>query len=138
MRNDKKDVHIFIDRQLNESIESYCRENNIESRSEFLRYAITRTITPDVKDATLTFESLRQLHDKQKKLEEQNELSFLLLKHFIHFWMLYHGDIDAEHKDAALRSGKIRFNKFFDSFKDMIKRSPALLSSLLADMFEDK
>jgi hypothetical protein len=134
----KRKILIQIDDEMYNKMKSYCKERDVANISEFVRNAITKAITPDVSDAALKFESLRDLHNNQKKTNQNLEILFKYLSYFIQYYMLYAEDIPKDMvKAAALNSG-IKYDKFFKNFKNILKKTPSFFESLLADEFEEK
>jgi hypothetical protein len=130
-------IYARISTELMKHIKAFCLRHNIKNHSEFLRYAITQTLTPDIEDPELVFQSLKQLHEKIHTLEVQEEILFNFLAFFIRNQFAYHSEIPDSMKQAASDSAVQRYSKFFTAFKESLKQAPSLFESLLADYLED-
>jgi hypothetical protein len=134
--NRVKSVKISAD--LGNKIKAYCLENGIKSESAFIRYAIGKILTPDIKDAELTYESLRQVHEKIDRIEDQAEILMLYLSHQYRNLLAYHEEIPEEQKKAASLSANDRFEKFFTYFREALRKTPGMFEKLLANYYEEQ
>jgi hypothetical protein len=120
------------------AINAHCLENHIKNISDFFRYALVNTLTPDIKDKTLIFESLKQMHDKLHSIEQGQELLYKLSIAQFKNMLVYHDEIRESEKKQATVSANERFDKFMKFFSDALKEMPAMMESLLADFVEEK
>jgi hypothetical protein len=119
-------------------IEAFVLQNNMENEACFIRYALNKVLVPDVEDKELVFESLSQLHEKIRLVEEQQEIIFKFLNFQHRNLLAYLPEIPQELRGSAALSAKTRHGRFFDGFQEELKKSPPLFESLLADYFEEE
>ena len=119
-----------LSNELDKQIREYCKMQKIENLSEFFRRAAVKEVTPDTSDALLTFESLKDLHDKMHRLE--SELSV-----FFHFFV-YNPEIPSANLQGAVLSAKQRYDEMLSEFKKTFADSPSIFHSMLADYFEER
>lgn len=134
---EKKEVSRFrLTEQQAKEIDAYCARHNVESRSEFFRYAISRTLRPEFEDPDLVFASLSQMHEKIHSIERQGDITFAYITFLFRHILSYHAEIPQEFKEAATVSAVERFDRVFKSFQNSLKQNPSMFESLLADYFE--
>jgi hypothetical protein len=129
---------IKISENLDKEMNAYCLKHHIKNTSEFIRYAITQTLTPDIEDPVLVFESLKQLHEKLHNIESQQDILFTFLCFYVRNSFAYHSEIPDTLKQSAGESAIQRYERFFKSFKDSLKDASSTFESLLADYFEER
>lgn len=137
----KKETNVLqalrVPLELEKEINSYCKKNGIESRSEFYRYAAVQILKPDVEDPELVFSSLKQLHNKLHAVTRQQDILFAFVSFFARYFLAYHPEIPNELKNTAGKSASDRYDKAFSSFQEILKKTPNMFESLLADYFEE-
>jgi hypothetical protein len=129
--------NLRIPLELSKQIEAYCLKHGIKNKSVFIRHAVSAALSPDVEDPELVFGSLKQVHEKLRNLETQQDILFNFLSFYARNSFAYHGEIPEEMKKAAADTAIQRYNKFFKSFQDNLRNSPSMFESLLADFFEE-
>lgn len=121
--------------ELDKNIKAHCLENNIESESEFVRYALTRFFDRSASSENLLFDTVKTLKARIGELEKMNTIIFSYLQKMHLNLLVYHAEIDEEYKDAAFHSAKNRNERFFNNFKSSLKDDPAFFEGLLHDYF---
>ena len=136
-RLDGKKVLIALTSKLEKDAESYCREKNIDSRSELVRQALTEYIYADYSDETLKLQSLKKINDKIAELQDIMNILFTYLR-LMHANLLgYFPEIDGQLKDAAYKSATGRHEKFFNMFQETLKNDPHFFERLLSKYFSE-
>ncbi|MDR2509484.1 MAG: hypothetical protein LBC77_02440 [Spirochaetaceae bacterium] len=125
----------IISDELDKNIKAHCLENNIESESEFVRYALTSFFDRSASAENLLFDAVKTLKVRIGELEKMNAVIFSYLQKMHQNLLAYHAEIDGEYKDAAFHSAKERNERFFKSFKNSLKDEPAFFEKLLHDYF---
>jgi Arc/MetJ-type ribon-helix-helix transcriptional regulator len=128
---------VKLPQELADKIKAWCLENSVKSESAFFRYAVAKIVTPDIKDQELTYESLRQLHEKIGRIEDQQEILMAYLSHQYRNLLAYHDELPEDKKRAAALSANDRFDKFFKYFRDALSKTPGMFERLLADYYEE-
>lgn len=131
-------VTFRISTELHNRINAYCKMKNINNQSEFFRQAAVRLITPDASDELLVFESLKDIHNKMRGLETQQDLFFSFFCNYCKLFLVYNPELPEGEKEGAARQSYQRFDNIFDAFKTSLYDTPSLFESLLADQFEEK
>lgn len=116
-------------------IKEYCLSNNIESESEFVRYAINSFFEAKIKDDNLLLGAVKSLDAKIKNIERVNQIIFKLVLKTNENNLHYHAELDDNVKLAAHRSAKARNEKFFNAFREELKEDSSMFESLLHDYF---
>lgn len=129
---------VKLPQALGDHIKAYCLEKGVQSESAFFRYAIAKMLTPDIKDQKLTYESLRQLHEKIGRLADQLEIIMAYLSHQYRNLLAYHAELPEDKKKAAALSAQERFERFFTYFRDTLSKTPGMFERLLADYAENQ
>ena len=132
------DVHFRISSDLKGRIRTYCKMKKINNFADFFRTAAVRLITPDVSDEELVFESLKDLHNKMQRVEQQQDITFAFFCSYWQMYLVYNGELPQQDKIPATIESKERFDKIFKGFQANLKNTPAMFESLLADYFEEK
>lgn len=130
-------ITVRISPELHKRINAFCQMKKINNQSEFFRQAAVRLITPDVSDELLVFESLKDLHNKMRALESQQDLFFSFFCQYMKLFLVYNPELPINEKEAAARMSFQRFEKIFQSFKESLTETPSMFESLLADQFEE-
>jgi hypothetical protein len=125
----------IISNELDNNIKAHCLENNIESESEAVRYALTRFFDNSASSENLLFDTVKTLKARVSELEKMNTVIFSYLQKMHQNLLAYHAEIDGEYKEAAFKSAKERGERFFKSFKNSLKDEPAFFEGLLHDYF---
>ena len=129
---------IRVPNELDTQIREYCKIHKIENLSEFYRRAAVKEVTPDTSDALLTFESLKDLHDKMHRLESELSVFFHLFCFYVKHFFVYNPEIPPANLQGAALSAKQRYDEMFSEFKKTFADSPSIFHSMLADYFEEK
>lgn len=124
--------------ELDKKIREYCKMQKIENLSEFFRRASIKEVTPDTSDALLTFESLKDLHNKMHRLESEMSVFFHLFCFFVKHFFVYNPEIPQEYLQDAALSAKSRYEQMLSEFKKSFADSPSIFQSMLADYFEER
>ena len=124
--------------ELDKKIREYCKMQKIENLSEFFRRASIKEVTPDTSDALLTFESLKDLHNKMHRLESEMSIFFHLFCFFVKHFFVYNPEIPQEYLQDAALSAKSRYEQMLSEFKKSFADSPSIFQSMLADYFEER
>ena len=124
--------------ELDKKIREYCKMQKIENLSEFFRRASIKEVTPDTSDALLTFESLKDLHNKMHRLESEMSVFFHLFCFFVKHFVVYNPEIPQEYLQDAALSAKSRYEQMLSEFKKSFADSPSIFQSMLADYFEER
>ena len=127
-----------ISQELDRQIREYCKWQKIENLSEFFRRASVKEVTPDTSDALLTFESLKDLHDKMHRLESEMSVFFHLFCFYVKHFFVYNPEIPAANLQGAALSAKQRYDEMLAEFKKTFADSPSIFQSMLADYFEER
>lgn len=127
-----------ISHELDRQIREYCKFQKIENLSEFFRRASVKEVTPDTSDALLTFESLKDLHDKMHRLESEMSVFFHLFCFYVKHFFVYNPEIPAANLQGAALSAKQRYDEMLVEFKKTFADSPSIFQSMLADYFEER
>ncbi|QNL96632.1 hypothetical protein [Treponema sp. Marseille-Q4132] len=127
-----------ISNELDKEIREYCKIQKIENLSEFFRRAAVKEVTPDTSDALLTFESLKDLHDKMHRLESELSVFFHLFCFYVKHFFVYNPEIPPANLQGAALSAKQRYDEMFSEFKRTFADSPSIFHSMLADYFEER
>ena len=130
--------HFRISRDLDKRISGYCKLKNISNESELLRRAIIKEITPDISDELLTFESLKDLHSKMQRLENELSIFFNFFCYFTKHFFVYNPELPPETMNTAAISAKKRYEEMFQEFQKSMQNSPSIFQSMLADYFEER
>lgn len=138
MKSQKVNVSFKLSQDLANRIDSYCKMKRINSKSDFFRMAAINQITPDVSDENLVFESLKDLHNKMRNIESQQDVTFAFFCSFFRLFLIYNPELPIAEKEAAAISSMQRFDAVFSSFRESLKDTPSFFESLLADFFEVK
>jgi Arc/MetJ-type ribon-helix-helix transcriptional regulator len=132
-RLDGKPRSITLTAQMDRDIRTFCRENRIESESEFIRQAIAEYISSFYSDSTLKLLGLKEIKDRLSNLKDMLSVLFSYC-HQMHLSLLaYHAPLDDSVKDAAFRSAQARLDKFFEAFQKRLMDDPAFFEKLLHD-----
>lgn len=129
---------VRISKDLDKKIREYCKFQKIENVSEFFRRASVKEVTPDTSDALLTFESLKDLHDKMHRLESEMSVFFHLFCFYVKHFFVYNPEIPAANLQGAALSAKQRYDEMLVEFKKTFADSPSIFQSMLADYFEER
>ena len=124
--------------ELDKKIREYCKMQKIENLSEFFRRASIKEVTPDTSDALLTFESLKDLHNKMHRLESEMSIFFHLFCFFVKHFFVYNPEIPQEYLQDAALSAKSRYEQMLSEVKKSFADSPSIFQSMLADYFEER
>lgn len=127
-----------ISHELDRQIREYCKLQKIENLSEFFRRASVKEVTPDTSDALLTFESLKDLHDKMHRLESEMSVFFHLFCFYVKHFFVYNPEIPESNLQGAALSAKKRYDEMLVEFKKTFADSPSIFQSMLADYFEER
>lgn len=127
-----------LSNELDKQIREYCKMQKIENLSEFFRRAAVKEVTPDTSDALLTFESLKDLHDKMHRLESELSVFFHLFCFYVKHFFVYNPEIPAANLQGAALSAKQRYDEMLVEFKKTFADSPSIFHSMLADYFEER
>ena len=127
-----------ISHELDRQIREYCKLQKIENLSEFFRRASVKEVTPDTSDALLTFESLKDLHDKMHRLESEMSVFFHLFCFYVKHFFVYNPEIPESNLQGAALSAKKRYEEMLAEFKKTFADSPSIFQSMLADYFEER
>ena len=127
-----------LSNELDKQIREYCKMQKIENLSEFFRRAAVKEVTPDTSDALLTFESLKDLHDKMHRLESELSVFFHLFCFYVKHFFVYNPEIPSANLQGAVLSAKQRYDEMLSEFKKTFADSPSIFHSMLADYFEEK
>jgi hypothetical protein len=127
-----------ISNELDKEIREYCKTQKIENLSEFFRRAAVKEVTPDTSDALLTFESLKDLHDKIHRLESELSVFFHLFCFYVKHFFVYNPEIPPANVQGAALSAKQRYDEMLSEFKKTFADSPSIFHSMLADYFEER
>jgi predicted DNA-binding protein len=128
---------IKIPSQLADQLNAYCLKHGIKNKSVFIRHAISAALSPDVEDPELVFGSLKQVHEKLRNLETQQDILFNFLAFYVRNFFAYQNEIPEELRKTAADGAIQRYNRFFKSFQDNLRNSPSMFESLLADFYEE-
>jgi Arc/MetJ-type ribon-helix-helix transcriptional regulator len=125
---------VYLTSEIKDKLRRYCREKEIESESELIRQAIVKYIEPDdYNDAGLKLTGIKDIRESLGRLADMTGVLFSYL-HTMHTNLLaYHPEIDAELKDAALRSAQARQEKFYQAFRESLREDPPFFEKLLHD-----
>lgn len=135
----KYQTHSFkVSDEMDKDIKAFCFKHRIDSRSEFIRFAIAQALKPEIEDPELVFSSLKQLHDKMNTIERQQEILFSFIGFIAQHFLAYHSEIPDQLKKAAEISAMQRYKKMINAYQRSLKDSPSMFESLLADYFEEK
>lgn len=129
---------IRVPHELDIRVREYCKLQKIENISEFYRRAAVKEVTPDTSDALLTFESLKDLHDKMHRLESELSVFFHLFCFYVKHFFVYNPEIPAANLQGAALSAKQRYDEMLVEFKKTFADSPSIFHSMLADYFEER
>lgn len=129
---------IRVPNELDTQIREYCKIHKIENLSEFYRRAAVKEVTPDTSDALLTFESLKDLHDKMHRLESELSVFFHLFCFYVKHFFVYNPEIPPANLQGAALSAKQRYDEMLSEFKKTFADSPSIFHSMLADYFEER
>lgn len=127
-----------ISNELDKQIREYCKMQKIENLSEFFRRSAVKEVTPDTSDALLTFESLKDLHDKMHRLESELSVFFHLFCFYVKHFFVYNPEIPSANLQGAVLSAKQRYDEMLSEFKKTFADSPSIFHSMLADYFEER
>ena len=127
-----------LSNELDKQIREYCKMQKIENLSEFFRRAAVKEVTPDTSDALLTFESLKDLHDKMHRLESELSVFFHLFCFYVKHFFVYNPEIPSANLQGAVLSAKQRYDEMLSEFKKTFADSPSIFHSMLADYFEER
>lgn len=125
MNNDLVYLGIKLPLELVSQIESFCRENKIKSKSEFVRRAIKNYIYPDIKDETLRMISLKDMQVKTQRIIDMIQVLFTFQTTMYKNTLLYHSEIPQDMKDVAAMSAKDRYTKFYKAFEKSLAEDDA-------------
>ena len=129
---------IRVPNELDTQIREYCKIHKIENLSEFYRRAAVKEVTPDTSDALLTFESLKDLHDKMHRLSSELSVFFHLFCFYVKHFFVYNPEIPPANVQGAALSAKQRYDEMLSEFKKTFADSPSIFHSMLADYFEER
>ena len=129
---------IRVPNELDTRVREYCKMQKIENLSEFYRRAAVKEVTPDTSDALLTFESLKDLHDKMHRLSSELSVFFHLFCFYVKHFFVYNPEIPPANVQGAALSAKQRYDEMLSEFKKTFADSPSIFHSMLADYFEER
>lgn len=130
-RLDGKPRSIVLTSQMDRDIRAFCRENRIESESEFIRQAIAEHISSYYSDSTMKLLGLKEIKDRLSNLKDMASILFSYC-HQMHLSILaYHAELDDGVKEAALKSAQDRLDRFFEAFQKRLMDDPPFFERLL-------
>ena len=130
-RLDGKPRSITLTAQMDRDIRAFCRENKIESESEFIRQAIVEYISSYYSDNALKLLGLKEIKVKLSNLKDMLSILFSY-QNAMHMNLLaYHHPLDDSVKDPAIKSAQSRLDKFNEFFRNRLKEDPPFFEGLL-------
>jgi Arc/MetJ-type ribon-helix-helix transcriptional regulator len=139
MSNKKNPVrkHVSITREMDEKLKELCRQENIESESEAIRYALNSYLEKSYSDETLKLQGVRSLRRDVEALRDMTDAMFKYICRMHTNLLGYLPEIDSELKDSAFNSAKFRHEKFFTVFQNSLKSDAPFFEKLLARFYTE-
>jgi hypothetical protein len=128
---------ISLSAEMSARISSYCAEHNIESETEFIRFAIAAFFENQIKDENLILQSVKNLQGSVKQLFDAQTILFSYTRKMHESILLYHAELDESVKSAALLSAERRNKMFFNAFKNDLQKESSFFESLLHGYFKE-
>ena len=134
---DGKRKQVSVTSEMEAEISAFMAKHRVESESALIREAIAAYLQKDFNDAALVLNALKDLGERQKKLNDMLNIIFSYLKRMHEHILVYNAPVDGTLKEAALDSAHERHASFFTFFQNVLKDDPPFFERLLHDYYSE-